>query len=179
MPFITAYSAVFTPRAACSAALLTQLSCVIVIVIQRGEAGGQGEEPLEEAQSNHQVSAAAKAVANGKSQQQAQAAAATPVNYVTIAAQPSARPPPPLCGVCGLKAPYTCLFCATRYCSKKCLSQHSETRYVFVTYGCVLDSYFRALTCLSQSQFFSVLAAHKRSPCPCVRPRGTHPAASN
>ena len=74
------------------------------------------------------ASAAAKSVA--QEGQGAAAPAAKPVNYVSIVAAPSTRPPPPLRAVCGLKAPYTCLFCATRYCSKKCLSHHAETRCV-------------------------------------------------
>lgn len=50
-------------------------------------------------------------------------------SYVNARAGPAKRAStPPLCAVCGLVAPYTCIFCGDRYCSLPCQAHHSETR---------------------------------------------------
>jgi len=52
-----------------------------------------------------------------------------PPSYVTARARSKKRcSTPPLCAVCGLEAPYTCIYCGTRYCSIKCQTHHAATR---------------------------------------------------
>lgn len=49
-------------------------------------------------------------------------------NYLSIQAPPSRFPERRLCAVCGHPAPYTCIPCGARFCSKRCLSTHEDTR---------------------------------------------------
>ncbi|KAL7635221.1 UNVERIFIED_CONTAM: hypothetical protein RMT77_014208 [Armadillidium vulgare] len=49
-------------------------------------------------------------------------------NYLSIQAPASKFPERKLCFVCGHPAPYTCIPCGSRFCSKKCLVTHEDTR---------------------------------------------------
>ncbi|RXG53627.1 SWR1 complex subunit vps71 [Armadillidium vulgare] len=49
-------------------------------------------------------------------------------NYLSIQAPASKFPERKLCSVCGHPAPYTCIPCGSRFCSKKCLVTHEDTR---------------------------------------------------
>uniref|UniRef100_A0A061R2I5 Zinc finger HIT domain-containing protein 1 n=1 Tax=Tetraselmis sp. GSL018 TaxID=582737 RepID=A0A061R2I5_9CHLO len=50
-------------------------------------------------------------------------------NYLTAAAGPPASfSGRKFCGVCGFTSPYTCPRCGSRYCSRKCMTIHQETR---------------------------------------------------
>lgn len=50
-------------------------------------------------------------------------------NYLTAAAgPPTDTAPRKWCTVCGFAAPYKCVRCASRFCSRKCYVVHLETR---------------------------------------------------
>ncbi|KAB7494365.1 Zinc finger HIT domain-containing protein 1 [Armadillidium nasatum] len=49
-------------------------------------------------------------------------------NYLSIQAPASKFPERKLCSVCGHPAPYTCIPCGSRFCCKKCLVTHEDTR---------------------------------------------------
>ncbi|RUS32531.1 hypothetical protein BC938DRAFT_475146 [Jimgerdemannia flammicorona] len=56
----------------------------------------------------------------------------TTPTYITAAVAPSSYPPRKFCTVCGFQSCYSCVRCGMRYCSKKCLETHEETRWVNV-----------------------------------------------
>lgn len=52
-------------------------------------------------------------------------------SYLNAAARKKTRSStPPLCAVCGLEAPYTCVYCGERFCCITCQAYHMETRCV-------------------------------------------------
>ncbi|KAJ8905272.1 hypothetical protein NDN08_001780 [Rhodosorus marinus] len=48
--------------------------------------------------------------------------------YLSITAKPSRTPARAFCSVCGYCSKYKCTRCGSRYCSRKCLRVHSDTR---------------------------------------------------
>ncbi|GAA5908426.1 Hit1p [Sporobolomyces salmoneus] len=49
-------------------------------------------------------------------------------SYLTIASEPSKRPPVQMCSVCGYKGKYSCKKCGNRYCDLGCQVTHDESR---------------------------------------------------
>jgi len=50
-------------------------------------------------------------------------------SLLTAAPAPSSRfSARRFCGVCGFSAPFTCPRCGARYCCRRCLGIHTETR---------------------------------------------------
>ena len=67
--------------------------------------------------------------ARGKAAAAAAAARVAAPSYVTaVVAPPRAAAPRHFCSVCGQLAKYTCTRCASRYCSRRCNTTHTETR---------------------------------------------------
>lgn len=54
--------------------------------------------------------------------------AAGAVNYTTAAMGPSRLPPRAFCSVCGYFGTFKCPRCGLRYCSRRCMDAHKETR---------------------------------------------------
>jgi zinc finger HIT domain-containing protein 1 len=50
------------------------------------------------------------------------------INYLSVAAPPSVRPPRQFCSVCGYFGSYSCVRCGMRFCSIRCNKSHKETR---------------------------------------------------
>ncbi|ORZ02606.1 hypothetical protein BCR43DRAFT_481816 [Syncephalastrum racemosum] len=49
-------------------------------------------------------------------------------SYFSCAAKPSRYPPRNFCSVCGFSSHYKCVRCGMKYCSRRCLTTHEETR---------------------------------------------------
>lgn len=79
-------------------------------------------------------------------------------SYTTAAARRKTRSStPPLCAVCGLAAPYTCIYCGTRFCCLTCQVYHMDTRWVGLGDGGATGVVAYTL------QFSSLVGAHSLS----------------
>ncbi|GAA5944782.1 Vps71p [Sporobolomyces koalae] len=54
--------------------------------------------------------------------------AAKRYNYLTIASEPSTKPPVQMCSVCGYRGKYVCRKCGNRVCDLGCKVTHDESR---------------------------------------------------
>jgi HIT zinc finger len=94
----------------------------IAVAAKRGERKLKAAVPPAASSSSSSSSASDSAAAgSGASIPGSQA-------YLLTAAGPSIYPGRPHCSVCGMKGPYSCTRCGSRFCSARCGAQHKETR---------------------------------------------------